>query len=602
MSDWKDRPLALALTRGQISGINALPVMLEAVGPYALQKRLNGRLTIVAIRPFYPSLAPAVLMLVRPKGTNMTHSRLGRFCLASTVALTCVATLMGSFAARAETTLTAVMHSGLRSLDPNTNSAYIVRNYAYMVYDTLLARDANNDVRPEMADRWTVSDDGKVYTFFLRDGLKWHDGAPVTAEDCVASIRRWAGADKMGQIMMTLLSEMSVIDDKTFRLSFRVPTTIALTAFSKPSGVAVFMMPKRVAETPLTEQIKESIGSGPFKMVSSEFKPGIQVVFEKNKDYVPRKEPASGMAGGKVVQVDRVKWIAIPDAMTMINAMLSNEIDYIEYLPLDLLSMLESAPDVVITPTKKQGGQLMARFNSLQPPFNDKLLRQAALLAFDQTDILKAQIGNAKYYNTCAAFFGCGSRYESNTGADRVATGQIDKAAALLKQAKYDGTPVVLLAPTDVPQIAALPQVLAASLRKAGFNVQLQSMDWLTATVRRTSREPGSKGGWSLFGTGSGFGDIGEPVSFLAVAANGKDAWFGWPDVPAIEELRAKFARATSDSELKEIAEALQRELVEHATFAPLGEYVTVFARRKSIGPFLDTPVPVFWNVTKTGK
>ncbi|WP_398466490.1 ABC transporter substrate-binding protein [Tardiphaga sp.] len=504
--------------------------------------------------------------------------------------------------ALAETTITAVMHSPLRVLDPVINSSYIVRNYGYMVYDTLLARDADNKIQPNMADKWAVSSDGKIYTFTLRDGLKWHDGTDVTAEDCIASIRRWSSVDKMGQLMNTLLDSMAVVDAKTFTMTFKEPTAIALTALSKPSGVAAFIMPKKTAETPASEPIKATIGSGPFRLVTAEFKPGVQVVFEKFKDYVPRKEPASGMAGGKVVMVDRVKWVAMPDAMTSINALLSKEIDMIERVPFDLLSLVQNNPDVTLKEHESQGGQSMARLNFSQAPFSNKLLRQAAMLAMDQKDQMQAQVGNPKYYKVCAAIFGCGSVYASDIGADKLIEGQIDKAAELVKQAKYDGTPVVILHPTDVPELAAMPPVYAAALKKAGFNVQLQAMDWQTVTINRTSREPVTKGGWSIFSTTNTFGDIGEPIGFHAVAANGKDAWFGWPDVPAIEEARAKFARTQDPAELKKIAADLQRMVIDEATFVPLGEYTLLTAYRKGVGLPPAAPVPVFWNMSKTGK
>src|ERR1700760_95893 len=88
-------------------------------------------------------------------------------------------------------TITAVMYSDLRTLDPIFTGAYITRDHGYMVYDTLLATDANFTIRPQMAD-WKISEDRLTYTFTLRDGLKWHDGSPVTAEDCVASLQRWS--------------------------------------------------------------------------------------------------------------------------------------------------------------------------------------------------------------------------------------------------------------------------------------------------------------------------------------------------------------------------------------------------------------------------
>jgi peptide/nickel transport system substrate-binding protein len=131
---------------------------------------------------------------------------------------TAMALSLGSAAAQAQT-VTAVMQASLRSLDPVVSTANIVRDYGYMVYDTLLAFDAQDRVQPQMAEKWTVSPDGKTYTFTLREGLKWHDGAAVTADDCVASIQRWASQDKLGQLMTSLMADMQVVDAKTFTMS-----------------------------------------------------------------------------------------------------------------------------------------------------------------------------------------------------------------------------------------------------------------------------------------------------------------------------------------------------------------------------------------------
>ena len=99
-------------------------------------------------------------------------------------------------------TIRAVMHAPLRVTDVTVSGAYISRDHGYMIYDTLVALDENMEPQPQMAS-WTISDDKKTYTFRLRDGLEWHDGTPVTAEDCVASLKRWAQRDQMGQMLAT---------------------------------------------------------------------------------------------------------------------------------------------------------------------------------------------------------------------------------------------------------------------------------------------------------------------------------------------------------------------------------------------------------------
>lgn len=499
-------------------------------------------------------------------------------------------------------TVTAVNNAGLRVLDPIITTAGITRNHGYMIYDTLLATDANYKIQPQMAEKWQVSADGKTYTFTLRNGLKWHDGAPVKAEDCIASIKRWAEQNKVGQTMMALVVDMKVVNDKTFQIVLKESTALVLQGLASISGIPAFMMPRRIAETPSTQPIKENIGSGPFKFVAAEFKPGIKAVYEKNKDYVPRSEPASWSAGGKVVYVERVEWVTMPDHLTTVNALLNGEIDYIEQVPYDLLPMIEGKNDIKVIMLDKVGSQAVYRFNHLYPPFNNKLIRQAAMYAVGQEDVMKALVGNPNYYRTCPAVFGCGTPYESSTGAEMVVPSNPEKARQLLKEAKYDGTPVVILHPTDSIMLAPQPVVIAQALRKAGFIVDLQAMDWQTVVTRRSSQEPPTKGGWNLLSTYITLVDITDPVRNYVVVANGKKAWFGWPDVPKIEELRNKFVHMSDPAELKKIAEEIQKLVLEEGVIVPLGQFQTPSAYRMNLTGVLESPVPFFWNIKKTGK
>src|SRR5262244_1978923 len=255
-------------------------------------------------------------------------------------------------------TLTAVMHSDLRILDPGFTGAYITRDHGYMVYDTLLATDSDFKVQPQMAD-WKISDDKLTYTFTLRDGLKWHDGTPVTAEDCVASLKRWGKVDGMGQKLMDFTASIEAADPKTITLKLKEPYGLVLESIGKPSSRVAFMMPKRLAETPPDKQIPEQIGSGPFKFVQAEFQPGVKAVYEKNPDYVLRKEPASWTSGGKVVKVDRVEWITMPDAQTAVNALQSGVFVFKQKTAYEMLPILEGNPDIKIETLNKLGNQTM---------------------------------------------------------------------------------------------------------------------------------------------------------------------------------------------------------------------------------------------------
>src|SRR3982074_3374597 len=291
-------------------------------------------------------------------------SRWKRPTIASRVALSVLAlsAILTSQAISAGKTLTAVMHSDLRVIDPGFTTAYITRDHGYMVYDTLLATDSSFKIQPQMAD-WKVSDDKLTYTLTLRDGLKWHDGAPVTAEDCVASLKRWGKRDGMGQKLMDFTASLEATDDKTITLKLKEPYGLVLESLGKPSSLVPFMMPKRMAETPAGQQIKEQIGSGPFKFVQAEFQPGVKAVYEKNTDYVPRKEPPSWPSGGKVGKGGRVEWVTVADAQTAGNGLRPGDIDFRENPAWDLLPVLAANTDLKVETLNKLGFQTLGRMN-----------------------------------------------------------------------------------------------------------------------------------------------------------------------------------------------------------------------------------------------
>jgi peptide/nickel transport system substrate-binding protein len=526
-----------------------------------------------------------------------------RSAIVSKLALSAVAlTALASPVLAADKTITAVMHSDLRIIDPLFTTAYIARDHGYMVYDTLLATDSNFKIQPQMAD-WKVSDDKLTYTFTLRDGLKWHDGTPVTAEDCVASLKRWGRVDNMGQKLMDFTASIEATDPKTITLRLKEPYGLVLESIGKPSSYVPFMMPKRMAETPAGQQMKEQIGSGPFKFVAAEFQPGVKAVYEKNTDYVPRKEPPNWTSGGKVVKVDRVEWITMPDAQTAVNALQSGDIDFMENLPYDMLPLLEANKELTIEVSNKFGFQTLGRMNFLYPPFDNVKVRRAALLAMNQKDVLDALVGNPKYQKTCAAFFVCGTPLETDVGGETLVKGNgMAEAKKLLAESGYDGTPVVIMGPGDVTTLKAQPIVAAQLLRDAGFKVDFQATDWQTVVSRRASQKPPKEGGWNMFFTYWVAADVVNPVVNASIGGRGKNGgWFGWAEDAKIEELRDKFARSSSPDEQKKIAADIQKEAYEQVIYIPLGQYLLASGWRKSLSGVLDGPAtPIFWNIDKS--
>ncbi len=509
-----------------------------------------------------------------------------------------MAALLTAGVASAQTTLKVVMLSDLKILDPIWTTAYIVRDHGYMVYDTLLAMDAKLEVKPQMAESWKVSDDKLTYTFVLRDGLKFHDGAPVTAEDCVASIKRWGARDAMGQKLLQFTKELTVVDPKTFTLTLKEPYGMVLESLGKPSSSVPFIMPKRIAETPPDKQISEFIGSGPFVFKKELWRPGDKVVYEKFADYKPRSEPPSGLAGGKKALVDRVEWVVLPDAQTAVNALIAGEIDMMQQPPFDMLPLLEKSKGVKVIDLNPLGTHFALRFNTLHKPFDDPRIRVAALYALSQKDSLNAGVGNPTYQKECKDLFGCGTPLSTLKGWDDKLNGNAAKSQELLKAAGYDGTPVTLLYATDT-QAGVTAPVAKANLEAGGFKVDMIATDWQTVLSRRSRKEAPSAGGWSAFITTLATTDILDPVvSFFAGAACEK-ASIGWPCDEKIEKLRDDYARTTDPAKRKELAEALQVRLSEFPTYAPLGQFNMPVAMRDNISGNMEAPATVFWNVKK---
>tara|TARA_B100000378_G_scaffold215284_1_gene178387 strand:- start:54 stop:1640 length:1587 start_codon:yes stop_codon:yes gene_type:complete len=505
--------------------------------------------------------------------------------------------------AMAETTLTAVMQAPLRTLDPEISTAQIVRTHGFMVFDTLLGMDADYRPQPQMAD-FTVSDDKMTYTLTLRDGLKWHDGSPVTADDCVASLKRWADNDSAGRTLMDHVASIEASSDKVIVITLAKPFGQVLELLAKPSPIPPFMMPKRLAETPKGEQVTEMDGSGPFKFVASEYRPGDQAVYVKNTDYVPRSEPMSWTAGGKVVNVDKVIWKAMPDMQTSINALQSGDVDMIEQVTIDLLPLLEQSDDVEVGVLNPLGAQVTGIFNHLLPPFDNPEIRTAAMYALDQEQLMQTAIGNSDYYQLCASDYGCSVPLASDAGSEYLtgsAEERMTRAKDLLEKAGYDGTPVLMMQPTDLTVLSTQPIVAAERLREAGFKVDVASMDWATLQSRKNSQAAVEDGGWNMFFTYWGVTGIWNPLVNILLDGTGKDgtAWAGWPKDDRVPKLRAEYLVASGPDSQKRIASQIQQIAYDDGFYFNAGEFKSVAAWRSDLKDLQQGPLTLFWGVEK---
>ena len=526
----------------------------------------------------------------------MTTTR--RSLLVASAALSLAPALGRPAVAQGAKVLRFVPQADLSALDPVWTTGYVVRNHGYMVYDTLYSMDSRFQLKPQMAEGHEVTDEGLTWTIRLREGLKFHDGEPVRAQDCVASIRRWAARDGFGATLMAQTNELSATDDRTLRFRLKAPFPLLADALGKLSSPVPFIMPERLASTSPQEQIREAIGSGPFRFLKDEWVAGSQAVYAKFDGYVPRSEAADGAAGGKHVHVDRVEWKVIPDTSTAVSALATGQVDWLENASADLLPILRRSNDIVVTTRDPLGIYVLLRFNALYPPFDDVRVRQAVLYALNQPDYLQAMVGDPSLFSECKAFFPCGTPLSTGAGGEAMEA-NLAKARDMLKASSYDGRPVVIISPTDMPFLAPLGEVTADLLRRLGMNVDLVSTDWGTVLARRASQKPPAEGGWNIFHTTAVAAEFMSPASHLALRGNGRAGWAGWFTDARLEELRTRWFAAEGEAAQKAIAAEMEREAFQSVPYVPVGTIQSPTAYRRNVQGVLPGTAPVFWNLRK---
>ena len=521
--------------------------------------------------------------------------------LAGSAVLSAALAAPATVRAQSRTTLKFIPQSDLAVLDPHWTTAYVTRNHGYLVFDTLYGQDGSYAASPQMVEGHTVENDGKLWNLTLRDGLKWHDGTPVLARDCVASIKRWAKRDPFGDALMQATAELSAPSDKVIRFRLNKLFPLLPDALGKSPPVMPAMMPERLANTDAFTQVQEMMGSGPYKWVAGERVPGARLVYARNEAYVPRQGGKTDWtAGPKIAHFDRIDMTVIPDAATAAAALQAGEHDWWDYATADLLPLLRKAKGVKVSVQDPSGQIAIMRMNHLQPPFNNPAIRRALLGAVEQSDVMQAVVGtDPSMWKAGVGVFCPGTPFATQAGME-VLTAKRDYARvkADLKAAGYNGEKVVLLVAADFPVLKAMADVGADFMQKAGLNVDYQALDWGTVLKRRTSKEPVDKGGWNVFFTAWAGTDMLNPAGHISLRGNGEAGWFGWPNSPDIERLRNAWFDAPDVATQKKLCDDLQRQVFTDVPYIPLGQYLQATAYRDTLTG-VNNGFAMFWNVRR---
>jgi peptide/nickel transport system substrate-binding protein len=485
--------------------------------------------------------------------------------------------------------------------DPHQSGVNATQENAALIYDTLFSWDADMVARPQMVETWTKSDDGLLYSFTLRPGLKFHDLTPVTSRDVVATLRRLLVRDTQNQILANLVAELQAKDDKTFTLRLKEPFHYVEFLLCGSNGVMGGIMREKDALTDPFTPIKARIGSGPFRFVENEYQPGSKLVYERFTEYVPRPEPASGFAGGKRALVDRVEWVIMPDPAVAYAALRQGEVDFLDAPPLDPLPTVANDKNIVIGDVWPIETYAVLRFNSLWPPFDNVKARQAMAHAVSQRDYMSAAYGDPKYWRECYAFWICGSPNGTEVGSESYRRPDLEKARALVRESGYDGRPVVIIGGSDVLPYQRMSLITADLLKQIGMNVDMQLSDWGSVAARRAKKDAPSQGGWNLFHTSANGAQLASPLTSPSTitTCDGKN-FPGWPCDQVEEDMRMQYIREADPAKQKTLLEAMHRRLWESLPYVPLGQFRQPFLWRSNIKGVLKANTVVYWNIEKT--
>jgi len=507
--------------------------------------------------------------------------------------------LLGGGEARAQAgggTLRVSLNTELQVLDPIVTTINSARVFAYLVFDTLVSIDSQGRFHPQMLEGWEVSPDRLTWRFALRDGLEFHDGTPVTAEDCVASIRRWARREAFGAAMMDAAREISVTGPKTFELRLSRPFAFVIEALGRSGHQIPVIMPARLASMDAAVAVPEVMGSGPFLFLRNEWRPGERASFVRNPRYRPRAEAPDGLSGGKVVRMERVELISVTDQSTRAAALQAGELDWLEILPPDFVAPMRRNRNVVVgRPAGVDQFLALLNVNHAAPPFNDLRARQALQAAVLQPEVMAAMgLPEDLVVPQCGSIYMCGWDGASEAGLEPIRASGTERARALLRESGYRGEPVAFLHAQTSALLNPIGLVVADQMRRAGFNVDLQSSDYATVAQKRLSRT-----GWAVAPIVNNGIDLVNPIANPLVAFNCSDNSPGWYCDPAMTELLSRYATEDDPAGQRRLADGIQAAMHRNVSYVLAGQFAGPPAWRANLTGVVPFSFPVFWGISR---
>jgi len=488
-------------------------------------------------------------------------------------------------------TLRMVSPASVGSLDPIFASGFETVVLGNHIYEIPFGWDDNFDIVPRMTEEWEVSSDGKEYTFTNRKDLVFHNGEKVTSDDMIASLKRWltagyATAGLMRDRAVDPVDPFERVDDRTYKLKLAQPYGEVLRSWSYLNRIPI-VVPKALVDAAPTqsEELPEIIGSGPYKLEL--FEQGNRVVMVRHEAYVPRKDQPQqhNLGGSAVAYIDKLEWLEIPEDETKVAGLETGEWDALVGANLDFLKRLQGNAKLNINFYK--GFKSVFTLNSINPPLDKKLVRQAVLAVID-VDAMMTAWGPTDAWQLCPAWYWCGTPQDSKAGSELYNQKDPEKAKRLLAEAGYDNEVVTLMNSSDNAIVPSGPGIILKQVMEdAGFNVDAPGLDWSTliSLVGKTDQ-------WNIFSSARVHWALGDPLSDPTYS--GTVGFMGQPD--DLVALRMEYILEADPAGKKAIMDKIQAGLYDFVPEIRLGEWFAIYPATKALKGFAVKSMPLYFN------
>jgi peptide/nickel transport system substrate-binding protein len=472
------------------------------------------------------------------------------------------------------------------ALDAHWTTASITETLTNHIYEGLYSLDKDNKPIPMLADSHTVSRDGLVYTFKLRQGIKFHNGKEMTSDDVVASLARWGKQSIYGKALFAQVDTWKALDKYTVEMKLKEKSAIVLISLAVPNNFGA-IYPKEIADKfEPAVKVTEYIGTGPYKL--AEWKPDQYIRMVRFDEYKSRAEKPTGYGGGKTAYVDEIRWVPVPEVATRVAQVETGELDFADDLNLDAFDRIKRNPGARPIVSKPYYW-LVAVFNKKEGLMTNQKLRQAWQAAIDIEPIMKTVAGGkSEFY-----------RMDSSLAPAEVTAWHTklaglpwneknkDKAKRLLQEAGYKKEPIRFVTTQEYKWMYDFALLTKQQLEDVGFNIDLQVVDWATLVKRRNNPKE-----YEVFTTGMGV--FYDPTHHIYLTSS----WPGWTTDEDILKLQAELARETDPKKRTALWEKQTRQFYEKVPVIRYGDLFGLRAARNTVKGFNESTERIrFYNV-----